>query len=76
MRTIYHVTKSENGWKGQIVNTSKPVVEGKTKEDVVERTIELAKKDKLSQVLIHGEDGKIQEERTYPKSSDPHTTKG
>jgi hypothetical protein len=36
----------------------------------------MAKKDELSQVIIHKEDGKIQEERTYPKTSDPHGLNG
>lgn len=76
MRTIYHVTKTPNGWKGQIVNTSKPVVEGKTKKEVLQKTIELAKKEKLAQVIIHSVEGLIQEERTYPKSSDPHGNRG
>lgn len=29
-----------------------------------------------AQVVIFGKDGKIQEERTYPRSSDPARTKG
>lgn len=76
MRTIYHVTKTPTGWKGQIVNTSKALVEGVTKKEVVNKTIALAKKEKLSQVIIHKVDGKIQEERTYPRSSDPKASKG
>ncbi|MDL2322638.1 DUF2188 domain-containing protein [Bacteroidales bacterium OttesenSCG-928-A17] len=71
MRTVYHVTKTETGWKGQVINTSTPVVTGTTKKEVMEKTIELAKKQKLAQVVIHKADGKIQEERTYPRSSDP-----
>lgn len=27
-------------------------------------------------VVIHGQDGKIKEERTYPRSSDPRRSKG
>lgn len=29
-----------------------------------------------AQVVIHGKDGRIQEERTYPRSSDPRRRKG
>lgn len=76
MRTVYHVTKTDSGWKGQIVNTEKPVVTGTTKENVVKKTIEAAKKEKMSSVIIHKADGKIQEERTYPRSSDPHSSHG
>ncbi len=76
MRTTYHVTKTENGWEGKKENASKADVTGKTKEEVMKKTIEMAKKEKQAQVLIHGEDGKIQEERTYPRSSDPHSSEG
>ena len=76
MRTSYHVTKTPTGWKGQIANKSKASVEGATKQEVVKKTIELAKKEKLAQVIIHKADGKIQEERTYPRSSDPRGSKG
>ena len=30
----------------------------------------------LSQLVVHGEDGKIVEERTYPSKSDPRRRKG
>lgn len=29
-----------------------------------------------SSLLVHGKTGRIQEERTYPRSSDPHPPKG
>lgn len=31
---------------------------------------------KLAQVVIHTADGRIQEERTYPRSSDPRRSRG
>ena len=71
MRTVYHVTKAKIGWEAKKEKTSTPVVVGTTKQEVLKKTIELAKKEKLSQVIIHKVDGKIQEERTYPRSSDP-----
>lgn len=76
MRTSYHVTKTETGWKGQKEGASTPSITGTTKKEVVDKTIGLAKKDKLSQVIIHKTDGKIQEERTYPRSSDPRGSRG
>lgn len=42
----------------------------------LKQTIEIVKKQDNSSVIIHKEDGKIQEERTYPKKSDPFPPKG
>ena len=49
-------------------------VEVETKKEAVRKTIEIAKKQQDSQVIIHKQDGKIQEERTY--GNDPHPPKG
>ncbi|WP_337968049.1 DUF2188 domain-containing protein [uncultured Flavobacterium sp.] len=76
-RKTYHVTKTEDGWKGELENGKRASVIGTTKEEVVQKTIEIAKNyDGNSNVIIHKKDGKFQEERTYPKSSDPSQTPG
>ena len=49
---------------------------GETKEEVLKKTIEIAKNQGDSSVVIHKQDGKIQEERTYPKSTDPYPPEG
>ncbi len=75
-RTTYHVTKTNEGWQGKKEGGERASVTGDTKKEVVEKTIEIAKNKTESSVKIHGENGKIQEERTYPKSSDPNPPKG
>ncbi len=75
-RTTYHVTKTDDGWKGKKEGAERASIKGDTKEEVVKKTIELAKKHEDSSVVIHKQDGKIQEERTYPKSSDPFPPEG
>ncbi|NPA37298.1 MAG: DUF2188 domain-containing protein [Chlorobi bacterium] len=75
-RKTYHVTKTDDGWQGKIENGKRASVKGKTKEEVVKKTIEVAKKQGNSSVKIHKRDGKIQEERTYPKGTDPFPPKG
>lgn len=75
-RKVYHVTKTEDGWQGKAEDGKRASVTGSTKEEVVKRTIEIAKNQGDSSVKIHKSDGKIQEERTYPKSSDPYLPKG
>lgn len=73
MRRVYHVTKTEGGWQGKQEGSMSPVVRGETKRDVVTRTIEIAKQQPLSSVRIHRANGTIEEERTYPRSSDPRS---
>ncbi|WP_299115817.1 DUF2188 domain-containing protein [uncultured Winogradskyella sp.] len=74
-RKKYHVTKSGDGtWKGTAQGGQRASVVADTKAEAVRKTIELAKKQQDSQVIIHKQDGKIQEERTY--GNDPHPPDG
>jgi len=75
-RKTYHVTKTEDGWQGKLEDGKKASVKGKTKQEVMKKTIEIAKKQGNSSVKIHKQNGKIQEERTYPKGTDPYPPKG
>ena len=75
-RKTYHVTKTEDGWQGKLEGGKKASVKGKTKQEVMKKTIEIAKNQGNSSVKIHKQDGKIQEERTYPKGTDPYPPKG
>lgn len=76
-RKTYHVTKTENGWEGKVQGGQRASTTGNTKAEVMQRTIEIAKNHNgNSNVIIHKQDGKFQEERTYPKSSDPSQTPG
>lgn len=75
-RRIYHVTATEKGWEGKLIGSRFPSIVGKTKKEVVYLTVKLAKAQKLAQVRIHKRNGQIQEERTYPRWSDPRETKG
>ena len=74
-RTKYHVTKRKDGsWQGKKQGSKRASTLGTTKATVVKKTTELAKKEGNSQVIIHKQDGKFQEERTY--GNDPHPPKG
>lgn len=74
-RKTYHVTKTENGWQGKLEKGKKASIVGDTKSEVLKKTIDLAKKQVESSIKIHKSDGKIQEERTYPKGTDPYPPK-
>jgi hypothetical protein len=75
-RKTYHVTKTDDGWQGKLEGGQRASVTGNTKEEVLKKTIEIAKNQENSSVKIHKSDGKIQEERTYPKKSDPFPPEG
>ena len=76
-RKTYHVTKTETGWQGKVEGGERASVTGSTKAEVMQKTIEIAKNHTGdSNVIIHKQDGKFQEERTYPRSSDPSQTPG
>lgn len=76
-RKTYHVTKTDEGWQGKVEGGKKASTTGATKEEVVQKTIEIAKNyNGNSNVIIHKQNGEFQEERTYPKGSDPSQTPG
>lgn len=76
-RKTYHVTKTADGWQGKAEGGQRASTTGSTKAEVMQRTIEIAKNHSgNSNVIIHKQDGKFQEERTYPRSSDPSQTLG
>lgn len=76
MRKIYHVSPSSNGWKSKVERGKRSSVVKPTKAEVLTRTIELAKSDGNASVVIHKANGKIQEERSYPRKSDSYPPKG
>jgi len=76
-RRVYHVTRNgSSGWKGMMENAGRASVTGDSKQEVVDRTIAIAKNHSQSSVIIHKMDGTIQEERTYPRGTDPNPPMG
>lgn len=76
-RRVYHVMRNgRDGWKGVMEHAGRASVTGDNKQEVVNRTIAMAKNHSKCSVVIHKMDGTIQEERTYPRSSDPIYSKG
>ncbi len=72
----YHVTKHPKGWGLKKEGAKKAIKTTETKSEMM-KTIKGGGHSKTpSSVKIHKVDGKIQEERTYPRSSDPRSTKG
>ncbi len=74
-RKTYHVTQRDDGkWQGKAVGGQQASTVADTKKETVARTTEIARNQGNSQVVIHKQDGKIQEERTY--DNDPYPPPG
>lgn len=76
MRHNFHVTKTEDGWVGRKEGKHHALATGETKKQVVAEMIKIAKHHQPSSLKIHKSDGSFQEERTYPRTSDPVRYKG
>jgi len=64
-RQVYHVTKTNEGWQGKLTSGKRASVVGKIKEDVVKKTIRIARNTGKCIVKIHSVDNKVQETRRY-----------
>ncbi len=77
MKNKYHVTHRADGkWQGKREGAERASVVSDTKTGAQEATIQIAKNKGSSSVYIHGENGRFQEERTYPRSADPARSPG
>lgn len=73
-RTVYHVVPDANSWKVEREGSSSTEILVDNKDNAVAQARDLAKAAPLGQVIVHGRDGRIQEEYTY--SDDPRSSKG
>ena len=74
-RKTYHVTPANDGdWRVKAVGAQKASGVHAVKTDAVAQAKDLAKKQPLGQVVIHGANGKVQTEYTYGK--DPFPPRG
>ena len=71
----YHIKHHENHWDLTKEGADRASFAADTKEECLKRTEEFMA-DKTGSVKIHGLDGRIQEERTYPRSADPRKSPG
>lgn len=69
----HHIVPHENGWAVRREGHDRASVVTETKEQAVERGREIAERERGA-IVIHGENGRIQEERTY--GDDPFPPRG
>jgi len=75
-RKVYHVVPDADSgsWKVKAEGGQRASSVHQTKAEAEKAARNLAKNQPLGQVIIHGQDGKIQKEYTY--GEDPHPPKG
>ena len=73
-----HITydKKQKNWKAEAEGAKRAQARSDTKAELIQKTAQAARRHGDTSVVIHKKDGKIQEERTYPRSKDPHPPKG
>ena len=75
-RKTYTVSKrSKKGWKVK-QKGGKVVAKAPTKTRAVRDGAKVARKQKRASLVIRKANGRIQEERTYPRGSNPRKAKG
>lgn len=72
-RNRHHVVTHPEGWAGRREGSDKASAVLPTKDQAVDRAREIAQRERGG-VVIHGENGRIQEERTY--GDDPYPPPG
>lgn len=73
----YHITKRPDGdWGLKKESAQRATKVTTTKSEMMKAIKGGAHSSSPSSVKIHKENGRIQEERTYPRNSDPRKTKG
>ena len=71
------LVKKGDGWLGESGGRTVPGTKAETKAAAVEQTAAVARRSSQPiTVKIHKENGRIQEERTYPRSADPRGSRG
>ena len=74
-RNKLHVVTSPQGtWPVKQEGAKTPIAEGRTQGEAIKIARGIARTNQPSQVLIHGEDGRIREEYTY--GNDPERSPG
>lgn len=73
MRKNQHVVKTENGWGVLGENNTRITKNFETQKAAIEKAREIAINQK-SELLIHGQNGKIRERNSY--GNDPYPPKG
>ncbi|MDQ3047101.1 MAG: DUF2188 domain-containing protein [Bacteroidota bacterium] len=71
----YHLVTSKGGWLLEKEGEKRGIKFFATKREAMEFSTKYVK-EKGGSLKVHKEDGRFEEERTYPRNSDPVYSKG
>ena len=71
----YHLKKDDGQWKLIRQGAERAALTSDTKGDALNKSMGFMR-DHGGSMRIHKENGRIQEERTYPRSADPRRSPG
>jgi hypothetical protein len=71
----YHLTKSGDHWQLLKEGAARASFTAPTKKEASDKAHAFLE-EKVASLKIHGEDGGVQEERTYPRAKDPRKSLG
>ncbi|NQD59360.1 DUF2188 domain-containing protein [Pseudomonas sp. CM25] len=71
----YHLSQTPDGWELKKAGAVRASKRASTKQELVGLLADFFD-GKTGSVKIHKADGTIEEERTYPRSTDPRRSKG
>lgn len=71
----YHLTPTTDGWELKKEGAERASKRAATKQELVSELPDFFQ-GKTASVKIHTADGRIEEERTYPRAADPRRSKG
>jgi len=71
----YHIKSHDGHWDLTRQGADRASISKPTKAEILQATQQFMA-DKTGSVKIHRADGTFEEERTYPRSADPSTSKG
>lgn len=70
----YHLSPTSDGWELKKAGAERASKRAATKQELVSVLADFFD-DKTASVKIHKADGTLEEERTYPRSADPRSSK-
>lgn len=71
----YHLTKEDGQWTLKKEGSDQVLISSPTRDEALDHMRDYMS-EREGSVKIHGTDGRIIDESTYPRSSDPRSSRG
>lgn len=73
-RNNFHVTKGESGWNIKAEGQDTPVAQTRTQKEAIDAARQMLMDNPIGgEIMIHGRDGRIRDNRTINRKDNPHS---